>query len=241
MTRSDALQVFGTDTPSSVPLFSTRSKSGAFTAASFAPNGATRAAAGTASGTIIVYGLDKERDPALQALPGGIFYTADAGDGVASLAWSPDGTLIVVGTAKGSVHIFLAPAEGSAPTFGPLVSFTVHTGAVSALAISPDGKLLLSGDASGQLRLTNAAWADAGSATCGGASATAHALGDAGTLGGGKAGVAVVDAAFRPGDDATAAVAIADGRTLVLELGLGAIAARAEGMAGDAVGSSACA
>lgn len=65
---------------------------------------------------------------------------------VTSIAWSPDGTMVAVGTGTDAVVIFR-------PDGTPIQSLTGHTDFVAALAWTPDGKTLATGSFDGTVRL----------------------------------------------------------------------------------------
>src|SRR6266700_6794162 len=58
---------------------------------------------------------------------------------VGSLAWSPDGTRLVSGSADGSARVWQV-SSGE-----PLVSYRGHQGRVYSVAWSPDGRWIASG------------------------------------------------------------------------------------------------
>jgi WD domain, G-beta repeat/Caspase domain len=67
---------------------------------------------------------------------------------VTSVAFSPDGTQLVVGTSPQS-----AVRVWDAATGGPVRTFNGHTASVNSVAFSPNGKLVVSGSADATLRI----------------------------------------------------------------------------------------
>ncbi|MGH3928826.1 MAG: WD40 repeat domain-containing protein, partial [Pseudonocardiaceae bacterium] len=71
--------------------------------------------------------------------------------GVWAVAWSPNGTRLLTGSADNTARVW------DAATAEPLHQLTGHTNAVWAVAWSPDGTRLLTGSADNTARVWNAA------------------------------------------------------------------------------------
>ena len=71
----------------------------------------------------------------------------------ASVAFSPDGKILAIGTYGGSVQLW------DVATGQQIGSLDTHSGQVNSVAFSPDGKTLATGDDSGAARLWDVATA----------------------------------------------------------------------------------
>ena len=234
--QSDSIKVYDTSNSgaasSSLHLFAVeRSMSDPYTAARFAHGDAKRAVAGTASGAIVFYSFNDANAPRVETRS--VLYTPDSGDGVASLDWSPDDRFVAVGTRQGRVHVYFVTASSEIKSFRPVVSFVnIHTAPILGVTFSPSGTFLVTGDAKGQIRVTNAAWSEAGQPSCLNPVATAHALGDVNALSSGIPETAIVSIAFGSDSDESLAIATADGRTTTIALSPSALVSHALKMVG---------
>lgn len=234
--QSDSIKVYDTSNSgaasSSLHLFAVeRSMSDPYTAARFAHGDAKRAVAGTASGAIVFYSFNDANAPRVETRS--VLYTPDSGDGVASLDWSPDDRFVAVGTRQGRVHVYFITASSEIKSFRPVVSFVnIHTAPILGVTFSPSGTFLVTGDAKGQIRVTNAAWSEAGQPSCLNLVATAHALGDVNALSSGIPETAIVSIAFGSDSDESLAIATADGRTTTIALSPSALVSHALKMVG---------
>jgi WD40 repeat protein len=99
------------------------------TAVAFTADG-KQAAVGAADGTLRRYTLGRIMEPA----PGGDWFVFDSGTGFSSLAYSPDGALLIAGSDKGDVKVLRSAKRETVHTL------KAHAQAVTACAVSSDGK-----------------------------------------------------------------------------------------------------
>lgn len=116
----------------------------------YSPDGSRLASASSDGATIaranhsrkIVEILDSQSGDVLRVL------SANA-DSIASVSWSPDGTLVAVGTTDGAVHLW----DVGSGSNNPLASLPAHSGAVNALAWKQEGQNLITAGEDGKIKI----------------------------------------------------------------------------------------